>query len=307
MNSIRPLISATLFVLMALTASVAHAAATGKTKAAPASASAEVPFEIAAGRILLPVEILGNKPMKAMYDSGAQGAMMSQSLANELGLPIIGEVLVGSPAGGEPVPGKLVSVGSLKVGAYLAKSAPMSVDALVLPDSTFPPGIGLIIGNNQFPGALIELNLAQSQFKVSNAVATDTQDWQKLDGRGLLAGTLDIGDVSMPLYIDVGNPGYIDLPKAYADKLPLKSALTEKTGISIKLVDRVLKVYSAELDTAATLAGTPIEMKGAFNFADFPFANIGAKALKNARIVIDNTNKRWKLEFAEAGEPVFGE
>jgi Aspartyl protease len=307
MNSIRPLISTTLFVLMALNASVAHAAAASKTNAAPANASAEVPLEIAAGRILLPVEIVGNKSMKAMYDTGAQGAMIAQSLVDELQLPIIGEAMVGSPAGGTPIPVKLVSLNRIKVGSYVANIAPMSTDAVVMDDAKFPAGIQLVIGNNQFPDALIEVNLAQSRFKLSKVGTTDTSNWQKMDSHGFLSGTLDIGIHSIPLHIDVGNPGYIDLPKAYADKLPLKSALAEKPGVSIKLVDRVLTIYSAHLDSPATLAGTPIEMKGAFNFADLPFANVGAKALKNARIMIDNTNKHWKLEFTEAGKPLFGE
>jgi Aspartyl protease len=295
-----------LLACFAADASVANAATTGKTNSNDSTSFSEVALEMVSGRITFPVEILDGKPMKVMYDSGAQGAMISQTLATELKLPIVGEMLVGSPSGGTPKPVKLVSLGSLKVGSYMANNAPMSLDAIILEDTIFPPGIQLIIGNNQFPNAQIELDIAKSRFRLSNVITSDSNDWQKLDERGLLAGSLKVGSEIIPIYIDVGNPGIIDFPKSYSDRLPLKSPLLEKTGVSIKMVDRVLQVYSAQLDTEALLAGIPVQLKGQFHFADFPFANVGAQALKNARILIDNRNRRWKIEFYDAGKPRFG-
>jgi hypothetical protein len=295
-----------LLVSFATNASVANAATTGKTSSIDNTSVSAVALEMVSGRITFPVEILDGKPIKAMYDSGAQGAMISQTLATELELPIVGEALVGSPSGGTPKSVKLVSLRSLKVGSYIANSAPMSLDAIILEDTIFPPGIQLIIGNNQFPNALIELDIAKSQFRLSNTITNNSDGWQTLDERGLLAGSLKIGSEIIPLHIDVGNPGIIDFPKSYSDRLPLKSPLREKTGVSIKLVDRVLQVYSAQLETEALLAGIPVQLKGQFHFADFPFANVGAQALKNARILIDNRNRRWKLEFNDTGRPTFG-
>jgi Aspartyl protease len=306
MKNILPIICSAFLASFAVNPSVANVATTGKASSTDSTSFSEVTLEMMSGRITFPVEILDGKPVKAMYDSGAQGAMISQTFATELGLPVIGEVLVGSPGGGTPKPVKLVSLQNLKVGSYMANRAPMSLDAIILEDTIFPPGIQLIIGNNQFPNALIELDLAKSRFRLSNTITSDSESWQKLDERGLLAGSLKVGSEIIPIYIDVGNPGVIDFPKSYSDKLPLKSPLREKTGVSIKLVDRVLQVYSAQLDTDALLAGIPVLLKGQFQFADFPFVNVGAKALKNARILIDNQNRRWKLEFNDAGKPALG-
>jgi hypothetical protein len=215
--------------------------------------------------------------------------------------------LVGSPGGSAPIAVNVVSLGSLSVGGYNARTAERSLDAAVMEDARLPPGVDIIIGNNQFPGALIEFDFARERLRISDSVTREKAGWQALDERGFAAGILQIGSAQIPLHVDAGNPGWLDLPKSFSAQLQLQSALRE-TATPIKMVDRTIPRFAANMETDATVAGTIVKLKGEFMFADIPFANLGVKALKQtgARLLIDNRNKRWKLVFAGSGKPLIG-
>jgi hypothetical protein len=263
--------------------------------------SADVAMNLQSRRPTISGRINGGEPMEILYDTGSQGAVIAQSLATKLDLQIIGEALIGSPAGGAPIPAKIVMLNKLDIGNYQARD----VEAVIMDDSKFPPNASLIIGNNQFRDAQIELNFAEQRFRLTTTANTDSAGWNNLDGRGLPTGTVTIGNEVMPLYIDSGNPGWLDLPKSVAEKLPLKGPLREM-GM-IKLVDRSVARFAAPMDVVANVAGTDVRLVGDITFADFRFANLGGRALKNARMLIDMPNRRWKLVFNGQGMPQIGE
>ena len=263
--------------------------------------SADVAMNLQSRRPTISGRINGGEPMEILFDTGSQGAVISQSLATKLSLQIIGEALIGSPAGGAPIPAKIVMLDRLEIGNYQARD----VEAVIMDDSKFPPNASLIIGNNQFRDAQIEINFAEQRFRLTSAVNNDSVGWNNLDGRGLPTGKVTIGNEVIPLYIDSGNPGWLDLPKSFAEKLPLKGPLREAG--KIKLVDRSVDRFAAPMDVIANVAGTDVRLVGDITFADFRFANLGSRALKNARMLIDMPNKRWKLVFNGSGMPQIGE
>lgn len=289
-----------LFVASTLFASVVGTASA-------ASSSANVPMDTQTGRPAIPASIAGGKPMQVNYDTGSQGALIAQSLVNKLKLKIIGEALVGSPAGGAPAPVKLVSLRGLTVGGYAAATT----DAMVMEDANFPPGVTVVIGNNQFPDALIEVDYKNARFKLSKAKAhkgsenpVNATPWQPLNERGMPEGKLTVGGETVPLHIDSGNPGLLDLPKSLVEKLPVKGEL-KQVG-AIRLVDREVPLFAAPLQTDADLAGLPIKLDGHILFVDLPFANLGGRALKDTVIRIDMAKRRWQLQFSGEGTPTIG-
>jgi Aspartyl protease len=263
--------------------------------------SADVAMNLQSRRPTIIGRINGGEPMEILFDTGSQSAMIAQSLATNLGLKIIGEVLVGSPAGGTPIPAKIVMLDQLDIGNYQVRN----IEAVTMDDSKFVSNASLIIGNNQFKEAQIEINFAEQRLRLTTAVNNDSKGWNSLDGRGLPTGTVTIGNEVMPLYIDSGNPGWLDLPKTAAEKLPLKGPLRE-AGM-IKLVDRNIAKFTAPMDVVANVAGTDVRLVGDITFAEFRFANLGGRALKNARMLIDMPNRRWKLVFNGEGMPQIGE
>ncbi|HRC58296.1 MAG TPA: retropepsin-like aspartic protease [Kofleriaceae bacterium] len=294
--------------LCCLLASCASASpGSGVTAEHPAAspAEADVPLQLRDGRTAIEVRLDGGPPILANYDTGSQGMVMSEGLATRLGLQVVGEALLGSPAGGPPIPAKLVELTSLSVGGMVVPRAPRSLEAVLIADTRLPAGVELILGNRQFPRSLIELDFAGQRFRLAAAERVDSSTWNQTDERGLLAGTLQIGAERVPLHIDSGNPGLLDLPLALASRLPLRSP--PRGGESISLVDRTLPVVRAELDLPATLAGNEVQLSGSFRFVELPSANLGARAMRLARLRIDTARQRWTLQLPSSPRPQLGE
>lgn len=281
--------SAALAVSATLTA---QGATTALQTPAPAVERAEVSMSATGKRPSIPVRLHDGRSMEVTYDTGSQGAIVTKSIAEQLKLEVVGETMVGSPAGGTPIPAKIVSLGRLSVGGYPAKV----VDAVVLDDSALPPGSTITIGNNQFPDARIELDFANSKFRLEKSTQSATATWMPLSDRGLTLGAIRIAGVEIPLYVDSGNPGWLDLPKSFAERLPLKGPLVDAPPMRL-VDDRVIPRFAAPMDTVGRIGETELTLRGNFTFADVRFANLGAAALKHAKIVIDMPSKKWMLGY----------
>ena len=265
----------------------------------------EVDLQFNDGRTAIMASINGGTTQQVNYDTGSQGMVIRESFANALGLPVIGEGLMGSPHGGEPVAVKIVALNSLSVGGLESKAGPRVLDAVVLPDAKFLTNAKLILGSNQFPGSLIELDFPRKKFRLRNPAQVNTEDWLVTDSRGLLSGTLDIAGGSVPVHVDSGNPGYVVLPKQLTQTLKLLSPLQEAS--SIKTVDTTLPTQSARIDTDVKIAGANAVLRGEVRFGPFPFANLGTAALRGAVVQIDTARGRWKLAFDGAQPAVLGQ
>jgi hypothetical protein len=216
---------------------------------------------------------------------------------------VIGRALVGSPNGGTPVEVDVVSIDGLEIGGLRLVPGYRTLDALIIDDARLPPGTAMVIGNNQFPGQLIELDFPAARFRVSQESAEDTKAWAPLNDRGMVETRLRIGGDSVPAHIDTGNPGVLDLPETLATRLPLTNA---REGTRITFVDGSVKTTEAEMQADALLGDLPVRLDGTFRFAPIPFANLGGNGLKGALLRIDMQGKRWLLRYAGAAVPVIG-
>ncbi len=277
---------------------------TAPTHAAKMAMQVDIPMDLSSGRPVIDAVIHGQM-VRAIFDTGSQGPTIPRSLAEALKLPVIGRALVGSPNGGQPVEADVVSIEGLEIDGLRLKAGDRRLDAVVLDDAKLPPGRGLVIGNNQFPGVTIELDFPAGRFRVSQESVESTVGWASLNERGLIETQLRIGDETMPIHIDSGNAGVLDLPERSAARLPLLSAPRE--GQAINFVDLSVKTTIADMRTDAVLGDLPIKLDGAFRFAPVRFANLGGRGLKGARLRIDMTRKLWHLSYADNGVPVIGE
>jgi Aspartyl protease len=260
-----------------------------------AAAQVDVPLEWSGGRTALRVTIDGaGAPLLATFDTGAQGITIRRSVAERLGLPVVGEVLMGSPLGGQPIPVKLVGLPSLRVGGVAANEAPRSLDAALVDDARMLAGTDLVIGPNQFPQALIELDLAQQRFRLKEAPSAAANDWLPTNARGLLETELLLGEHKVPAYLDTGKPGLIDMPRRMASGLNLLTPL--KPIGKARVVGREIDVEGAEFKGPLTVAGVRFVYAGELRFADIPVAVVGTAALRQSVIRIDTANRRWQLQ-----------
>ncbi len=262
------------------------------TKANNSSAHVEVALQWKNTRPYVMANIHNGVPIEAYYDTGSQSALIAQSLAEQLKLEVIGEAMVGSPGGSAPIAAKIYSLGQLDIEGFEA----VNLDAVASADANLPKGVQLIIGNNQFSNALVELDFINNQFRLRKNHTENSAQWQKLDGRGMLSSSLKISDQTVPLHIDTGNPSLLDLPDILTSKIKLQSPLRNLTA-TINMIDRTLPIRAARIKTQAQFAGNTAELNGEYRFAPFPFANLGCEGLKGAKLKIDNINRRWQLTY----------
>jgi predicted aspartyl protease len=265
------------------------------TTSSRAATQVDVPLLWAGGRTALLVTVdATSAPLLATFDTGAQGITIRRSVAERLGLPVVGEVLMGSPLGGQPVAVKLVGLSSLRVDGVAANQAPRSLDAALVDDARMLVGTDLVIGPNQFPQALIELDLAQQRFRLKQPASVAPNDWLPTNSRGLLETELQLGDYKVPAYVDTGKSGWIDLPKHMANGLNLLTPL--KPVGKARVVGREIDVEGAEFKGPLTVGGIRFNYAGELRFADIPVAVVGTQALRQSVIRMDTAHRRWQLQ-----------
>lgn len=273
-----------LFPLTSAQICVAHEAS------APTIAKAEIPVDLSTGRFRIDAQVNGGTPVKIAFDTGSQGMVVPRSLVEKYKLPLVGETLMGSPFGGEPVKVDVVRLDSLTVGGV----ASTVLDAIVMEDNAMS-GLEpmIIIGGAQFPNKVIGIDFARLLLTLSDSAPDGKGKWQKLDERGLPAGSISYAGKSFPLHIDSGNPGLLNLPAAMAPLLRVKEPMVE-IG-QIRTVDRTIPLKAGKVNAKVGISGLSVRL-GTVTFADIPSANIGLKGLKSFRMVIDNPRRRWRLE-----------
>lgn len=257
---------------------------------AATAAKTEIPVDLSTGRFRIDAQINGSAPTKIAFDTGSQGMVIPRSLVERYKLEVVGEALMGSPYGDDPVKVDVVRLESLMVGGVAAKA----LDAIVMEDNVMP-GLEplIIIGGAQFPDKVIGIDFARNLLTLSETAPDDKGKWQKLDERGLPAGSISYAGKTFPLHIDSGNPGLLDLPAAMAPLFGVKEPMAQ-IG-QIRTVDRTIPLKAGTVNAKVDISGIAVRL-GTVTFADIPSANIGLRGLKPFRMVIDNPRRRWRLE-----------
>lgn len=291
-------------VALSLVSSIALTAAPALAQAQDAQpvVVTSVPLELSGGRPAIRVGIGdGGAEMTATWDTGAMGISIRRSVAERLALPVVGEVMVGSPFGGEPVHAKVVGLAALTVGGAAQERNGRSLDAIVLEDARFIANTDLVIGPNQFPRRLLELDLARWRLRILPAPSAAAAEWLATGPGGLLKTELKIEGRNVPAHIDTGSPHGLDLPDRLAEQLTLK--VPPRDAGQIRTVNAQLPVRTAPWSGSFDLAGQTLRYDGELRFAPIPLANAGTAALRGSVIRIDTAHARWQLS---APAPVAG-
>lgn len=286
-------------LVLALVLSPASTSHARKENAATAmSLSADIPMDVSTGRPVILAQIGDGPAVEVEFDTGASGALISKAMADQLKLPVVGDAMLRSPFGNEPVKAKLVSLGSLKIG----DAAATRLDAIVEENVDFRgPNARLVIGPTMFTDHVVTFDYVNGRVMLSPKSPENVTTWLPMGEGGLLETTVDIGKKSYKMHIDSGAPGALTLPRAAFEDLSVKPEL--KTFAKMRTVDKEFSVDVGTLNLDALVAGVPVRLVDTL-FADVPFANLGSQALKQFSIVIDNPGKRWALVAQKGKAPV---
>ena len=255
---------------------------------------AAVPMQSLGGRPVVNVTIDGKGPFPFIVDTGASGMVLTNSLADELHLTVLGEARVGSPTGGEPKPGRIVKIAQLELGA--AKVSGIHAVATDLPTPNDGEYRG-VLSPALFPQYLVIFDFpAQSlRIRLGELPAADGKEIFEYDPQDRLPSvTLDLAGTAIKAHLDTGAPHEISVPARYATTLPLAAAPTD-AGKG-RLIDREVALTQARLNGKARLGSLTFDQPMIVFNESLPMGNIGSAILRRLVMSIDRAHNRVRLQ-----------
>jgi hypothetical protein len=251
------------------------------------------------GRSLVEARVNGKGPYRFFFDTGASGPVISQKLAEELKLNVIGEV--GVKSGGDapdkkPIAAQLVRVDLLELGS--AKLSGVTIAAMdrarLMKDRDAPLGV---LSPAMFPGYLVTLDYLEKEIRIrpGSLGAPDGKTvFAYLDGRTIPSVMATIGDQTIEAHLDSGSGRGLSLPTKVAESLTLDGKPVD-TGKKARSVSGEFPVFEGKLKGKLSF--------GRFSFSDPTIdfsdvvrrANLGARILEQFIVTLDVKNRRFEI------------
>jgi hypothetical protein len=242
------------------------------------------------------LKINGKGPFRFFLDTGAQGSVLAQDLAEELRLPVLAEARVSSP-GGKGLPAKKVRLDRVELGDAVLSDVPAyAFDRSQLGRGKDAPRGVLSAGT--FPGYLVTLDYPNSRLVIRPGelpAADGSRVFAYAAKRPLPELRLSIAGREVVVHLDSGSPGGITLPLELAARFPLASKPVE-VGRG-KRVDREVIILGAKLNGQVKL-GTYVLENPDLRFQDIPGApgHVGYEFLRRFTVTLDSKNRRVQLD-----------
>jgi predicted aspartyl protease len=257
--------------------------------AAAAPVQTTAPLDLSSGRPMVAITFPGGQSGQFILDTGSQGAVLTQSAADKLKLEIIGEALLGSPAGGTPLKVFVVNLGDL----VLAGAPASKTEAVVVADQTLPANAGMgVLAPTQWGNKVVTIDLAANTMTMSPNAPNAIQTWQPISLRNQTVAEIEVAGEKLSAHIDTGNPRGVVLPLAMAKTLGVDHKLTPTEAI--RTVDASTPAFKAPVDAQISVGGVNISVSE-ITFSGAGQANIGVKALNGHSLVLDNPRRRWAI------------
>jgi uncharacterized protein (TIGR03067 family) len=265
------------------------------------TAEASVPMHWFGKRPVVEVKINEKGPYRFFLDTGAQGSVLDQGLADELKLPVVGKARVGSP-GGKGLPANQVRLDQVEVGAAVLSGVPaVAFDRAILDLSEDTPRG--VLSASTFPGFLVTLDYPQSRLVIRRGqlpAANGTRVFAYDAKRPLPEIRLSVAGEDATVHLDSGSPGGIMLPLALAERLPLASKPVEVARG--ERVDQDVVILGAKLNGQVTL-GQYVLKNPDLRFQDIAQApgHVGYEFLRGFAVTLDAANHRVQLVRQDEG------
>ena len=257
-------------------------------------APATVPMEFVDGRMVVSAKINGRGPYKFILDSGAQVSLLAAPFAGELGLPVTGEMPVGSPGSNATKLARVSQVDKLEIGPLAAEGLSMlEMDLSGLQKRV--PGLKGVISVHMFAGILITYDYpaAMMRYRRGELPAADEQTifaWPS--GHRLPSVVMHFGKEDVRVDLDTGSQGGLTLAQGSVGKFEWSEPpLPDKP---IELVDRQLKSFKARFKGTVSFGSYRLE-NPQIRFHEGTYNNVGYEVLKDFVLTIDSANRRFEL------------
>lgn len=259
---------------------------------------ARIPFELAGTRTIPVVQakVNGKGPFSFLFDTGAGGIVLDEGFVKSLGLELGAEQPIGDPSSAKPIVAHEVAVDSIEVG----EASYRGITAVAMDRKRFDPGQDLkgVLGLPLFGEHLFTLDYPAKELVLEKGEIGASKDGAFVlayDNEGPLPRIeLRLDDKTILAHVDSGSPSGWGFPKSFLEGAKWKE--DPKVVGRGRTVNNEFEVWSGKL--AGTLRlGTMEIAEPVVSFNDqFPFANVGYRALKDYAITFDQKNHKMRFE-----------
>jgi CubicO group peptidase (beta-lactamase class C family) len=244
----------------------------------------DLPFTLQQHVPVIEVKVNGKGPFRFAVDSGFGGmAEVNPKVAEQLAMPVVGEVITGDPSGRNPKSVTLHRAESIDIGTLHFGGVSVGENQrLVLGD------VDGILGLSLFRGFLVKFDYPNSRFAVSGGKLTEGVPYT-LD-HGVPAIDIVVNGQTMRAHVDSGSPALVTLPLSAAKSLPL--AEEPRVVGHGRTAGGDFDVYAAPLNGEVRVGAIAL-VNPRLDFVDvFPIGNIGYRFLKDLVVTFDPASRR---------------
>ena len=232
-----------------------------------------------------------------IVDTGASVNVIDISIAESLGLEVVGETEIGAP-GGPQIPAKIVKVPSAGVGDATIKNAEfvtMDVKGFSRGSTHGVLGVGL------FSDYLLTFDRRAGHIELSHDnLATNGHGVLPYDpAHGQIEIEMDVAGTTVAAHIDTGSMGEFMLPGEMMESLSLQKTQSERKA---RLVGGNRDIKFAQLIGDIQFAGFQFENPNIAFMTPSPGAgNVGSGILADYVVSLDQKNELIAFREQEAG------
>jgi aspartyl protease/PDZ domain-containing protein len=290
--------------------------------AAAADAANIIPFAAYSNYVWLSVRVNGSRPLQFTLDSGASASVISQRVADELGLGVKGQRRESNLGTGESAPNvsRAANVTLNLNGIDLRKKeiSVVSMDAL---ESATGHRIDGILGAEIFRRYVVEIDYANSRIALFDPGdykyhgAGQALPLEIRNDRPFLRGTVALrgaAPVEGLFIIDSGAAGTLSLHSPFVRKhqmlSPIQKAIPHFVrGVAGQAPEMLERADSLQLGTFVIVrpdVALSIATRGSTADSSYDGA-IGAEVLRRFKVIFDYSGKHVILERTSAGDEPF--
>ncbi len=249
-----------------------------------------IPFDITTGRPVIELMINGKGPYRFIFDTGASGSVIDDSVAQALGLEVKGEVRVGSPGTDKTTKANLVNL-NITLGSEHFENYQM----VSMPGIKAKVNVDGIISYSMLSGFLLKIDYPNSKLEIytdelekSNSISYTSPD-------RIITIKINVDGNEIDCHLDTGSKFGFTLPSDIVSKLKLKYEPVE--GPKKKTMNGEILTKQTQLDGSITFGGiTFIDPEFDFTEQFSNFGNLGYQILKQLSVTIDQKNHLIKFE-----------
>ena len=272
-----------------------------------AGREAVLPLDLSTGHAIVQVEIDGLGPFPLLFDTGASATTLDRDLAEELGLPVVGETTGGDPSDPSALTIELVVIPTLTLGAA-------SFEEIIAGSWNRPRSLGGgatrgILGLPTFEDCLLTIDYEKRELRIARGKLAPADG----DPNIVALRRSDTGLISVPLrlpsgreidaHLDTGNQSSVFVPAELEAELNIVEG-SRREGAGARASGNVT-FLTAQLDGNLTVGPLVMHNPEIRFDSKMDHANLGLDFFRRAQVTIDLANERMRiLPFAvDAAEP----